>query len=172
MHFSKYIALFILCFMDMPLLLASTDDTQKPITIEADKAELDEKSQIGKYLGNVVLQQGDIKIKADKLTVFSKDGQFQRLTAEGNPIEFVQHRDNKDDIRGTSLKMEYDAESKNFILMKNAELWQGENRFSGEHIQFDPEKETVTATSSAAKGSNSGQRVQITIQPKSQNKNQ
>jgi lipopolysaccharide export system protein LptA len=158
--------------MDISSLLASTDDTQKPITIEADQAELDEKNQIGKYLGNVVLQQGDIKIRADKLTVFSNEGQLLRLTAEGNPIEFFQHRDNKEDIRGTSLKMEYDAEAKHFILMNNAELWQGKNRFSGEHIQFDPEKETVIATGSKDKGGNNGQRVQITIQPKSQDKNQ
>lgn len=161
--------LVVLGFLGIQSALGNTDDTQQPITIEADRAELDEKNEISIYIGNVILQQGNIKIKANKLSVFAKEGQFQRLTAEGNPIEFYQHRENNEDIRGSSLHMEYDAESKRFKLINNAELWQGKNRFSGEHIQFDPEKEKVIATGTTG-DSKSTQRVQITIQPKSQNK--
>lgn len=164
---------FLLAFsvMGISVAFASSNDTQQPITIEADRAELDEKKEISIYMGNVILQQGGIKIKADKLNVQAKEGQLLNITAEGNPIEFSQVRENLDDIRGSSLRMEYDAETKRFILLNNAELWQGENRFSGEHIQFDPEKEKVIATGGSGESDKSTQRVQITIQPKSQNNN-
>ena len=121
------------------------------------------------YLGNVILQQGGIKVKADKINVYSKEGQLQKITSEGKPVEFFQHRENLENIHGSSLYLEYDADTKKYTLLNNAELWQGKNRFSGERIQFDAEKEKVIATGSADDADKSTQRVQITIQPKSKN---
>ena len=76
---------------------------------------------------------------------------------------------NLEDIHGSSLNMEYDANTKQFTLLNDAELWQGKNRFSGRRIQFDVEKEKVMATGSPDDSGKSTQRVQITIQTKSQN---
>jgi lipopolysaccharide export system protein LptA len=164
----------MLTFSAFPVAIttASSTDTQKAITIEADRAELDEKNEVSVYFGNVVLQQGGITVKAEKLTVYAKKGQLQQIKAEGSPLEFVQQRENKEDIRGSSQQLEYEAESRRFLLLNGAELWQGKNRFSGERIQFDAEKEKVIASGNPDDPGKTSQRVQITIQPKSQLKSQ
>ncbi|WP_455216747.1 lipopolysaccharide transport periplasmic protein LptA [Kaarinaea lacus] len=154
------------------MITASAADPQKPITIEADRAELDEKNEISIYFGNVVLQQGGITVKAEKLSVFAKKGELQQIKAEGTPLEFLQQREDKEDIRGSSQQLEYDAESQRFLLLNGAELWQGKNRFSGERIQFDAENEKVIATGNPDDPGKTSQRVQITIQPKSESRSQ
>lgn len=171
MRFSHYfLSLSALSFIFVSFALASTNDTQQPITIEANHAELDEQKGISIYTGNVILQQGGIKITADKLTVHLNNGNLQHITIEGDPVHFSQQRDDLENITGTSLRMEYDAERKRFLLIDSAELLQGKNRFSGQRIQFDPEKEKVIATGSTGESGKSTQRVQITIQPKAQEK--
>lgn len=165
----KSILLVAAFFIAIPAAVATSNDTQQPISIESNHAELDEKKGIGTYMGNVILQQGGIKITADKITVYANKGELQKLIAEGNPVRFTQDRENLENITGSSLRMEYDAESKHFLLINNAELMQGKNRFSGQHIQFDPDQEKVIATGSSDKTGESAQRVQITIQPKKSN---
>jgi len=48
---------------------ADNSDTQQPITIESNHAELDEKKEISIYTGDVILMQGGIKSTADTITV-------------------------------------------------------------------------------------------------------
>ena len=148
------------------LVLASEEDTKQPITIEADQAVLDEEKQISQYTGHVLLKQGGIEVKANSITVYAKDGKLQRVLAEGDPVHFKQQRNNEN-IRGESLRMEYEANNKRVLLLKNAELWQGKNHFSGERIEYDPSMEKVIATGDA---DTAEQRVHITIQPKSNEK--
>lgn len=172
MRFNFYLSLLaisVLCVM--PTTWADTKDAQSPITIEADRAELDEKKEMSIYQGNVILQQGGTKVIADILHVYAKEGQLQRITAKGNPIQFFHQRKEREDIRGSSLRLEYNTEEKQFILLDKAELWQGKNWFSGERIQFDTENEKVLATGKTDDTGKSPQRVQITIQPKPKKNN-
>lgn len=149
------------------LVFADSEDTRKPITIEADQAVLDEKKQISTYTGNVVLKQGGIEVKANTITVYSKEGQLQRVIAKGDPVHYRQQQTQDEDIRAVSQRMEYETESKSVLLLGDAELWQGGNRFSGKRIQYDPSEEKVIATGDPGSTANGGQRVQITLQPQS-----
>lgn len=168
-NFFCFVASF---FLIIPLVLASSNDTQQPITIESNHAELDEKNEISIYTGNVILMQGGIKITADKLTVYANKGELQKITAEGNPVQYFQQRENLEDITGTSQRMEYEADKKRYLLIDHAELVQGKNRFSGQQIQFDPDAEKVIASGGTDDSGQSKQRVQITIQPKKADKSE
>jgi lipopolysaccharide export system protein LptA len=145
--------------------MASSEDTEQPINIEADRAEISELKGTSTYTGHVVLNQGGIEVKADIVTVYTTQGQLQRIIAEGKPVQYRQQRPNEEDVHGVSQRMEYTADGRQLLLLDGAELWQGNNRFSGNRIHYDPKAERVIATSKDdAQGS---QRVTVTLQPKS-----
>ena len=152
----------------MVLMLCCTGlwakENQQPITIEADRATLDEKKGISTYSGHVLLTQGDIKINADKLIVHSKKGDLSHVTALGTPVRYLQKgKQTSEDITGEANTMEYFAQEKRLLLLENAKLTQGGNAFSGNRIDYDTQKEVVTA----AVAESGEQRVQVTIQPQS-----
>jgi lipopolysaccharide export system protein LptA len=150
-----------------PLVIADSKDTQQPISIEADQAVLDKNKQTSIYTGHVVLKQGGIEVKANTVTVYTKQGQLQRVIVEGDPVHYRQQQQGHEDIRGVSQRMEYDTGSKQLLMLGNAELWQGGNRFSGDRIQYDTEQEKVIATGESSNTETGAQRVEITLQPKS-----
>ena len=49
--------------------LAEAADRDKPINLEADSVKVDDAKQISTYSGNVILTQGTLIIRADKLIV-------------------------------------------------------------------------------------------------------
>ncbi len=168
MCFRRKIFLAFACgFLYVSAAFANSEDTRQPITIEADQAVLDEKKQTSIYTGNVILKQGGIEVRANTITVFTKAGQLQRVIAEGDPVHYRQQQQKNDDIRGVSQRIEYEAESKRLLLLGNAELWQGGNRFSGKRIQYDPEQEKVIANGDSDSKDNGKQRVKIIFQPQS-----
>ncbi|MEE8379825.1 MAG: lipopolysaccharide transport periplasmic protein LptA, partial [Gammaproteobacteria bacterium] len=125
----------------VPLAIASTEDTKQPITIESDRAVLDERKQISIYTGNVILKQGGVEVKANTITVYAKEGRLHRVVAEGDPVHYQQQQKDSEDIRGVSQRMEYETETNRVQLLGDAELWQGGNRFIGKRIQYDPGQE-------------------------------
>ena len=178
MHRNVLSALFLVTLaLISSVALASTDDTQQPIHIEADQAEINEREGIMTYTGHVLLKQGGIELRADTVVVYSKDGELQRITAQGNPVHYLQRKLQKQtmknnavkEIKGISQRMEYRAKDKRLLLMGNAEFWQGGNRFSGNRIQYDPETERVIASAGdSPTGTANGKppRVSVTLQPK------
>lgn len=164
-------------------VLADTEDTQQPIHIEADQAEINERQGVMTYTGHVLLRQGGIELRADTIVVYATDGELQRITAEGEPVHYLQKKQPQDnniqEVKGVSQRMDYDAKDKRLLLLGNAEFWQGGNRFSGNRIQYDPETERVIANAGdtdlgndSSNGSGSQDtstkpsRVTITLQPK------
>ena len=141
--------------------LAAEDD---PITIEADRATLSEKQGVSTYSGNVVLTQGGIKINADKVIVHHDQGKLTHVTATGEPVRYFQQGESQAlDIHGEANTMEYFATEERLLLIESAKLTQGGNAFSGNRIEYDTQREVVTA----AVAETGEERVQVTIQPNS-----
>jgi lipopolysaccharide export system protein LptA len=144
-------------------VVASPQDTREPITIEADKAKVDEKQGISTYTGNVLLRQGGIQIKAETLTVHSLEGELEKVVATGAPVTYFQKGDAEaSDISGEARRMEYFANENRLVLLESAKLSQGPNQFKGNRITYDTLREVVSATVSET----GKDRVQVTIQPK------
>ena len=57
-----------------------------PINIEADNAKIIEKEGKSVYTGNVLLIQGDTRMNADSVTVYSESGKLTQITATGRPV--------------------------------------------------------------------------------------
>lgn len=158
--------------------MALSTDRDQPIELEADKADIDDLKGISIYTGNVVLIQGSMQIKAHKLTLYNdKNRQLEKAVAvgaDGKLATFKQRPEGKDkDLRARAKTMIYFLKKDKIHLLKKAHVWQGGDTFSGDKIIYDTKQETVIASSQKDKHGkpvNTGERVRVTIQPKSSNK--
>lgn len=147
-------------------LLALDEDQDKPLYIEADAAELDERQSISLYIGNVDVQQGSMRILADEVLVHHRPNrQPEKIIAIGKPARYRQMLDNDpQEVRGRALRMEYDANTEELTLIDEAVLTQGEDRFASDRIVYNRNTERVTAGTSAQ----GRERVRIRIEPEQQ----
>ena len=67
-------------------------DRDQPATLDADEFDMDFQTGVRTYRGNVIYQQGSIRLFADELVAYFKDGDLQRAVARGNLAEFRQRR--------------------------------------------------------------------------------
>jgi len=162
----KLLLLLISCAFSA-LASAGNDDSQQPVHIEADQAEIDEILGVMTYTGHVVVSQGSIEMRADTVVVYSKERELQRITAQGQPAHYLQKRTDGKIVKGSSQRMEYNANNKQVLLLGNAQFWQGGNRFSGDRIQYDPDAERVVANAgNGTSATGEKQRVTVTLQPR------
>ncbi len=143
--------------------LALGNDSNQPIQLEADRAELNEGSGTGVYRGNVVLTQGTIQLRASRLDVKTGKRGLQQAVATGSPVRFRQQpAGDQAEITAEASRVEYQGSSGRLLLLGNARVQQGRNSFSGERIEYDLRSETVLA--SGGSDSKPG-RVQMIIAP-------
>ena len=164
----KAISLLLPLAMLLPsIALALTSDREQPIQIEADSMEIDEGKGTSIYLGRVSYVQGTVKMTADKVTIYSVDGEFQRFAAEGERVSYQQQLDDdKGELKAKARLIDYHADQGHILLKGNAHVTRGEDEFSGSHIEYDANKDIVNAR----KAANGGERVQVVIQPREKDK--
>ena len=153
-------ALFLLLVPVMAQGLSS--DRSQPITIEADRATLNEKDGSSIYEGNVHLQQGTLNLKGSRMTVQLLDNELEEIVLTGQPATYRQRPDGRDnDQHAEAGRIEYHAADQRMILLDNARVWQsGAEDFRSERIIYNMKNNTVSA------GGSAGDRVRITLQPK------
>jgi lipopolysaccharide export system protein LptA len=139
-----------------------TSDRDQPMTIEADKATLNEKTGNSVYEGNVHVQQGTLVLQGSKMTVQLNDNTIEKIILTGSPATYRQRPDGKDtDQHAEAGRIEYHATEDRIILLENARVWQsGAEEFRSDRIIFNLKDNTVNAG-----GSGPGDRVRITLQP-------
>ncbi|MEK7990408.1 MAG: lipopolysaccharide transport periplasmic protein LptA [Thiotrichaceae bacterium] len=154
---------WIVLFIANPALALSSDRDQA-ISIEADEAMIDDIKGIAIYKGNVIVTQGSIRIVSEKFTLHYTNGQtLEKAVAKGSPVQFKQTPDGKKpDIHAKAYIMEYYAHKDMLHLTQEAMVWQGEDKFLGEHISYDTKRGIIRAD----KGKSKKGRVSVTIQPK------
>lgn len=150
---------------------AEKADREKPIQVEADRVSLDDMNKLSIFEGNVVLTQGTLLVKADKVTVRQDADKTQYATAVGRPLSFRQKRDGADDfIEGWAERLEYDGKRNQVELFQKARLKRNNDEIRGDYIFYDAVAETFRV-GPAADGSKAGVaappgRVRMVIQPK------
>jgi lipopolysaccharide export system protein LptA len=150
-------------------VLAERADSDKPVHLESDRATVQDANKLATFIGNVVLTQGTLIIRADKMTVKEDANGFQHATAFGNLASFRQKRDGKDEyVEGWSERMEYDAKADKVQLFKKARLRRGQDEVHGDYISYDALNEffQVTGNNDTSAQSHSEGRVRLVIQPK------
>jgi len=117
---------------------ALSTDKNQPAVISADDVEFDFSTGVRIYRGNVKLDQGTMKLRADKLIVEYKNDVLQRATAFGNPATFQQRPDGKpNDMLASGQKMELDEINNVVTIIDNAFIDNGEATGRGSLITYD-----------------------------------
>lgn len=150
-------------------VLAEAADRDKPINLEADSVKVDDAKQISTYSGNVILTQGTLIIRADKLIVREDSAGFQHSTSTGNPTTFRQKREGKNEyMEGSAQRIEYDGRMDKVQLYTKAWVKRGEDIVHGEYISYDANAEyaEVIGGAKSADGTTTSGRVRAIIQPK------
>lgn len=153
--------LFNIFFMSNSFALST--DRGKPIELEADSADLDDKKGISIYRGSVVLIQGSTRLEADKLILYhNSKHKLIKIESYGKPARFKQRPDGqKQDVEAIAHKMIYINNKEIIHLYKKAKFKQGKNSFSGDNISYDMKNDLVKAN----KKKGSSGRVKVIIQP-------
>ena len=133
---------------------AEKADKEKPINLEADRVNIDDAKKVSVFEGNVVLTQGTLVIRADRMIVREDAQGFNHGTAFGNPVTFRQKRDGVDEyIEGEALRVEYDGRIERLQLFNRAQLKRGADEVRGSYISYDQPTEIFNAVGSHDDGS-------------------
>lgn len=141
---------------------ALPDDKKAPIKIISDRAEQNEQEGTATYEGSVIVQQGSIKINADKVTVTTNIKEGDKIVATGTPAHYQQIQNTEDGlVLASANTINYFLKNERIGLIKDASLEQNGTTITGDTIDYDLKAATVKASS----GQNKKNRIEIIIPP-------
>ena len=153
---------------------AEQADRSKPIHLESDRMRVDDAHKTSVFEGKVVMTQGTLSIRADKITVHQDKDGYQYGTAIGHPATFRQKRDGADGyIEGEADRIEYDGKNERVEFFNHARLLrEPADEVRGNYISYDARTEYFTVTGSGATSAGGGTegRVHAVIQPRDADK--
>lgn len=168
--FASTLSLVAVLLVPPPPAHAERADRDQPVHIEADRVSVDDRTRTHVFEGSVVLTQGSLVIRGDKLVVTQGADGFQTgvATGSGNRLaSFRQKREGSNDyIEGEAERIEYDTRTERAKLFDRAYVKAGGDEVRGHYIEYDALTEKYLA-SSLPSGATSDARVRAVIQPKS-----
>ena len=130
----------------------SSFDNETPIHIRGDdlRGDMTTRTVIS---GSVTLDQGNIHVEADSMTIDWLEGEVQRITANGDKAHFTRtiSKDNSS-IDARARNIIYHRELNQIELQGMAFLRQGGSQFRGENILYDIGAGLVKADSGMSGG--------------------
>lgn len=145
---------------------ADKSDRSKPIHLEADRVTVDDVKQVATFEGNVVLTQGTLVIRGDKMVVHQDSAGFKSGTTWGDLAYFRQKREGYDEyIEGWAERIEYDGRADKVQMFDRASMKRGEDTVRGHYISYDAKTEFFRVLGGKPSAP-SGGRVHAVIQPK------
>ncbi len=177
--FFLYVFSIITAITGVILLPPNSYSDEPPINIEADRMSSTEETNTILFTGDVYVEQGDLEIKSDKMTVYYGD---QKKTDGKKPVKATQQIEKlictgnvkltRTGWLGTSDKMVYFADKRLVELSGNAQAWQDQNKVAGEKIIYymdEGRSEVIGGTSVTVGGEQKPKeksRVKMTIMQK------
>ena len=154
--------LALLLFL-LPLHCAALDsDREQPIEVEADYLEVRELENISIYEGNVVLIQGSLNIRSDRLIIhFNNANELTLMEMTGQPASFRQLDNEQQEMLGEGLEIDYTASNSMLELRRSALFMHASDLIESELIRIN------TATNAIeAGGKSTDERVKMVIKPR------
>ncbi|MEZ5612290.1 MAG: lipopolysaccharide transport periplasmic protein LptA [Rhodocyclaceae bacterium] len=152
---------------------AERADSKQPVNIEADRVSVDDRNKTHTFEGNVILSQGTLSIRGNRLVVTQNEDGFQKGVAIGGAdgrASFRQRREGRNEfVEGLAEKIEYDGRTEKATLVGRAEVRSGGDLVKGQYIEYDGMTENYLVTNGRAPGTSSSEsspRVKAVIQPK------
>lgn len=151
-------------------------DRDKPINLEADRVTVDDAKQLATFEGNVVLTQGTMVIRGDRMEVRQDNDGFRHGISWGKLAYFRQKREGFDEyVEGWAERIEYDGRAEKVQMFTRAAMKRGQDEVRGDYISYDAATEffqVVGGGAKAASANNPDGRVRAVMQPKPKEKPQ
>jgi lipopolysaccharide export system protein LptA len=149
-----------------PLAHAEKADRDKPVNLEADTVTLDDVKKISVYQGNVILSQGTLMLRADRVQVTQNASGLDKISATGRPVAFRQKVDGRDEfIDGFADRIEYDSVNSQLELIGQAQLRRGNDELRGTQISYNANTEFYKVVGQPGAQTPKG-RVRAVLRPK------
>jgi lipopolysaccharide export system protein LptA len=148
---------------------AEKADRNKPIHLEADRVTVDDAKQLATFTGNVVLTQGTMTMRGDRMVVRQDKNGFRQGTIWGKLAYFRQKREGYDDhVEGWAERIEYDGRSDKVQMYNRAMLKRGNDEVRGSYISYDANTEffQVDGKAQSASTKPGDTRVRVILQPR------
>lgn len=143
--------------------VALENDSEQPITIDSNTATYDDAAGTSTYTGNVVSVQGSIRVLSDRLVVYLKEGEAEKLVFTGKRARFKQTPSvGSDDIVGEALTGEYYPKKNLLVLIDQATVTQNNATYASNYIEYDIKSSLVKA----GEKSSDAKRVHVILKPK------
>lgn len=147
---------------------AERADRDKPLHIQADQAQVDDASQTSVFTGNVIMTQGTLTIRGDKIVIVQDKDGFKHGTATGRQSSFRQKREGLDEyVEGYGDRIEYDTKTEILDLHGKARMKREHDEANGEHIAYDSKTEIFRVIGSANRNAPLQGRAHAILQPRS-----
>src|SRR5262245_33109128 len=157
---------------------AERADRNKPLTMEADRpCTVDLVRQVSVCSGNVVIAQGTLIIRADRVELRELPDGYRTATAigaPGKPAAYKQRRDGgEEQLEGSAERLEYDARADTLRFVGNAQVRRMRGAVAAEDIQgsvivWDNAAELFSVQGGAATPSNPSGRVRAVLSPRAE----
>jgi lipopolysaccharide export system protein LptA len=158
------------CALAVAPVHAEKADREKPINLEADQVTVDDAKQVATFIGNVVLTQGTLTIRGNRMEVRQDVEGFRKGTTWGDLAYFRQKRDGVDEyVDGWAERIEYDSKEDKVQLFTRAMLKRGADEVRGNYISYDATTEFFQVIGGGTKAASAGNpqgRVRAIMQPK------
>ena len=155
---------------------AEKTDRSKPMVIEAEQpGSVDLQRQVVTFNGNVVISQGTMQLRAERVELRERPDGYREAKAFGSaehPATFRQKRDGVDEtIEGSAERIEFDARTDTLRLVGNAAVRRLRggvvaDEITGALITWDNTNELFKVAGGAASPSNPGGRVRAVFAPR------
>lgn len=170
--FSSFLSLFLV--FSSSIVSAERADRDKPIHLEADHATVEDYKHKGElrtsiFTGNVVMTQGTLILRADKVIMKEDAAGYRYATAYGDLVSYRQKRDGVNEyVEAWSKRAEYDDKTDKIELFGSARLKRGADEVEGDYISYDIASDffQVSGRHQPENDKNSDHRVRAVIQPK------
>ncbi|MCA1977819.1 MAG: lipopolysaccharide transport periplasmic protein LptA [Thiobacillus sp.] len=164
--FSARLAVALCLGLAFSPAFAEKADRDKPVNLEADTVTLDDIRKLSVYEGNVILSQGTLMLRADRVQVTQNAGGLDRVVATGRPVAFRQKLDGRDElIEGFADRIEYNSGTSQLELIGQARLRRGTDELRGAQISYNANTEFYKVVGQPNAQTPAG-RVRAVIRPK------
>lgn len=131
---------------------------EEPISVTADSGRFEQDAGTGLYRGDVELLQGQRKMLAEEMRLFTRNGELVRVEASGNPVRLSEGKT----LSAHANNLVYDIKGRRLVLTGNAFIEHQGNTFEGAKVEYSLDSKRVDASS---KGD---QRVRLVIPAENQ----
>ena len=144
---------------------ALSSDREQAIDIVADSLQIDDAKNISIYKGKVVMRQGSLHIRADRIALYFNDqNELLQLEIEGNPATLQQTTDAGEAVTGSARHILYSDNQLKLKLTGDARFVSNQDSIDSEWITINTDTDAIQAGSIQGKN-----RVRMLIQPKNGN---